>query len=216
MPNEVMFLFLQTLTNKSLAMAFWGLGRHRYENNETLCNGLLAEEEEAFAYLSNKVLPTIIKMAINRHLSKEVGQDIAQDSILRFILRIREGRYIYEGHSPATFVITTANFLMLNLIRRNPDTGNPEDTNKDIPDKDFIEIFEYKDSAKVLEQIILNKLGETCRNLIWSKYIDELKDAEVIEKGLTGYKSVQSLRNARSECLRKLNELLTKTKSRGK
>jgi RNA polymerase sigma factor (sigma-70 family) len=185
-------------------MSIFGLGRHKYEDNEKLYNDLFAELDPAFEYLNKKVRPTILQISKLRHLSKEEGEDLIQDSILLFILKIKNGEYKFEGHSPATYVIASANLFILNLLRKKAKIGVPENTAVETSDEDFIEILEFKDSTNVLDRIISSELGENCRKLIWLKYFDGFKDAEVIEQNLTQYKSAQSLQNARGECMKKL------------
>ncbi|MBL7827280.1 MAG: hypothetical protein JNJ57_11655 [Saprospiraceae bacterium] len=67
---------------------------------------------------------------------------------------------------------------------------------------------EFTSFAEVefLEQLLF-QLEPNCQKLIRLKYLEEMRDKEVIELQLTQYSTVDALKNHRSKCFKKLTEL---------
>lgn len=190
----------------------FGKPKYNYEDNETFYNALKAEKTDAINYLAKKVRPTIKAMARNRHLPKEEDEDLINDSIMVLLLKMRDNKYKYDGHSPATYVIEVANWLILNRYRGNKaklnDTMFDNDKLPGLIDTDALNYQKQKESMDELLHLINEHLGPACRDIILYRFVYEHPDEYVIEQKLTQYQSVAALRNARCRCLERLQGLM--------
>ncbi len=185
---------------------------HKYEDNETFYNALKAEKTDAINYLAKKVRPTIKAMSKNRHLPNEEDEDLITDSIMVLFTKMRDSKYKYDGHSPATYVIEVANWLILNRYRSNKAKLNDSMFDNDklpgLIDTDALNYQKQKESMDALMHLINEHLGPGCRDIILYRFVYEYPDEYVIEQKLTQYQSVPALRNARCKCLEKLRGLM--------
>jgi hypothetical protein len=60
----------------------------------------------------------------------------------------------------------------------------------------------------------LSGAGAPCEQVIRLKYIDGYSDEEAIREGLTGYSTVESLRQKRSDCMKKLKDKVAALKDK--
>ncbi len=175
----------------------------RYKDQEIFFNALKAEESFAIRYLFNKIKTTIHQIGQNNGLQYEDIEELISDSIVILIQKMRDGQYHFQGFDPSGFVIATAKLNVNNYRRRNVKSSTDK-----LP-----EFFDMEDKeSNPLENIqlldkLLQKLGGICEQIIRLKYLEEKKDNEVIQLQLLSFSTVDSLKNQRSRCLKKLIEL---------
>ena len=75
----------------------------------------------------------------------------------------------------------------------------------DLSDTSVEEYHIRKDNIELLNRL-LSGAGAPCEQVIRLKYIDGYSDEEAIQAGLTAYSTVESLRQKRSDCMKKLKE----------
>ena len=171
-----------------------------YPDAAALFDGLQQEASDAILCLYTKVSGPIDQMARQFKLSKEDTEELIGDCMALMMLKIRTGQYVFQGFDPATYVVEIAknkvrHFKKSNLVEL-PETGDwPEEIN-------------YTDQHVVekLEKLLL-QISENCRNLIRLKYLEEMRDKDVIEQKITQYTTVDALKNHRAKCLKKLIDI---------
>ena len=177
-----------------------------YSEPAILFEGLRRVEPSAIKFLHQKVAGFLQKRGAGYSASTSDLEEMANDAILITLKKIAEGEFQFQGLSPIAYAKGVGQNLLRNFSRK----------------KDFIvesvSTLDLHHEAKVLTYLIkrecetevvkaLDTLDADSRQVIWLKYYEELTDAEVIDKKLTTYTSVHSLRNKRCKCLKKLSEM---------
>ena len=176
---------------------------HRFADPIALYNGLEKQDASAIKFLQSKIL---IFLENRRGWAKFTHSDIeelANDAILITLQKIQQGKFKFQGHSPVTYTKVIAENLLKNFARKKYlPTVQIETT----PIAIDAEVETYLINKEIELEIgkALNRLNENARQLIKLKYYDGLSDAEIIEKKLTIYTTVDSLKNRRCRCMKKL------------
>lgn len=172
-----------------------------YPDHGLLFTGLEREETGAIQCLWSRVSGSILSIGKHNHLTDEDIEELVCDCITICIQKIREGKYVFQGYSPATFVIEIAKNRARNFQRKSARhaTSDLEMAGNQADEPEFGGLEETELLEKMLAQ-----LDPTCQNLIRLKYLEERRDKDVIEAKLTQYTTVDALKNHRSKCMKKL------------
>jgi RNA polymerase sigma factor (sigma-70 family) len=179
----------------------------QYGDFSSLFEGLRQEAPAAIRCLSAKIVRPVYAIGRQYKLSEEDTEELYADAVAILLEKIRDGRYVFQGYDPATYAIEIARQNVFNLLRRaNKHQNKPLDdllADRMIEEETHWSSGEQTDILKTL----LGKLGDNCQKLIRLKYIDELRDKDIIEQGITQYTTVDALKNQRAQCMKKLIEL---------
>lgn len=195
---RILDVFLKRSTN---------LACSRYEDTEALFSALLQEEAEAIRCLSSKISGSVYQIAKNARLPDEDIEELHCDCIMIFIDKIRSGKYEYAGFDPATYVIEIARRRVFHYVRKLAKSRSRELDS--IPEPVAESEWDILDQTEIIRRN-LARIGEKCRQLITLRYLDNLKDKEIIERKLTSYSTVDALKNHRAQCLKKLTDMIAR------
>lgn len=192
---RILDYFLDRKTNRAC---------EKYPDHRMLFTGLEREESDAIRCLSSKVSGAIFKIGKSYQLTDDDIEELICDCITISVQKIRTGQYVFQGYSPATFVVEIAKNRARNFLRSAKRHG-ASDLEK-LGEVSAEADFESREASEILEKL-LSKLEPNCQTLIRLKYLEERRDKEVIEEKLTQYTTVDALKNHRSKCLKKLVEI---------
>ena len=196
---RILDLFLDKKTNKACG---------QYPNHAAMFGGLEREEPNAIRCLSSKISGAIFNIGKKNRLTDDDIEELICDSITLCLQKIRARKYVFQGYSPATFVIEIAKNKAQNF-RRNAmkyDTVDMTFIEAEADEPDFVSLAE----TTLLEKLLI-QLDENCQNLIRLKYLEECRDKDLIEQKRTQYTTVDALKNNRSRCMKKLVEAASDT-----
>lgn len=184
-----------------------------YRDAASLLEGLQAEEPEAIRCLSGKIASAVHYIGKRNNLSEEDIKALHIDAIVVMIQKIREGAYRFKGFAPSTYAIKVAGLLARNYQRASRNRYTlPLESVEHLQDGD--EGMAPLPQVDLLERL-LNTLDERCRTLISLKYLEGLKDQEVLDQRLTAYTTVDSLKNNRARCMKKLTQMAKEALHKG-
>lgn len=183
---------------------------HDFSNLEEWVSMLGDENPEAIHHLYKRIMNPIVKLVEWNRLSEQCAEELIQDCIVIFIHKIKVGKYVYRDIDPYYYIMELAKKNINNYKRKH----NKHLTLEINEEMDFVssDDFDLDNSCRQLEYL-LKQLGPNCERLIRLKYIEELKDADIIEKAYTQYTTIDSLKNKRAQCFKKLVELSQALKS---
>jgi DNA-directed RNA polymerase specialized sigma24 family protein len=192
---RILDIFLDRKTNQNC---------EKYPDHGALFEGLRHEEAEAIRCLSARVSGSIFKIGKGYRLRDDDVEELICDCITICLQKIRAGKYIFQGYSPATYVIEIAKNRAQNFRHKalRQQTADLEKVGDRAQEDDFGSLAETE-----LLETLLSQLEANCQNLIRLKYLEERRDKEVIEEKRTQYTTVDALKNHRSKCLKKLVEI---------
>lgn len=177
-----------------------------YPDSESLFHGLAVEASGAIRCLSSKIAGSVYKTGKLYQLVDDDIEELMCDCITLLIEKIRVGKYEFQGYDPATYAIEIAKNKARNFRRQTDRNITRELTPAHDPaDDDEIHLSSFE-QTELLERM-LQKIGDNCRNLIRLRYLEEMKDKDVIAQKLTQYSTVDALKNHRAQCMKKLVEL---------
>ncbi|MCC7245147.1 MAG: sigma-70 family RNA polymerase sigma factor [Saprospiraceae bacterium] len=192
---RILDFFLDRKTNRAC---------QAYPDAQSLFNGLQQEESNAIRCLSSKISGSIFQIGKGYQLTDDDIEELICDCITICIQKIRTDQYVFQGYDPASFVIEIAKNQVKNIKRKSQkhETSDLEQFND--PGEEMV--AGSGESTEILQRL-LQKLDDSCQNLIRLKYLEELKDKDIIEQGITQYTTVDALKNHRAKCMKKLVEL---------
>jgi DNA-directed RNA polymerase specialized sigma24 family protein len=192
---SILDLFLDRKTNRACSS---------YPSHEALFAGLAREEAGAIRCLSARISGRVFNIGKRQGLAAEDIEELICDCIVLLLQKIRSGKYVFQGFDPATFGIEIAKKRVNNFRRQalKHEAVGLELLGDRAGEPDYAGRFE----TELLEKL-LDRLDEGCRDLIRLKYLEERRDKEVIEQKLTRYATVDTLKNQRSKCMKKLVDL---------
>lgn len=192
---RILDLFLDRKTNRACS---------GYPDNKSLFEALGREESGAIRCLYARTSGGVFNIGQANGLTSDDIEELICDCITVCIEKIRAGQYVFQGYSPASFVLEIAKNKAKNYRRSQArrQWSDLEKAENEADEPDFGSFSETEWLHKMLDQ-----LDDNCQNLIRLKYLDEWRDKEVIDQKLTQYTTVDALKNHRSKCLKKLVEI---------
>lgn len=168
--------------------------------------GLKELKSTAILMLSDKLKIATRRLTGIQCLAKEEFQEFIQDIIILVIQKIKTEQYEFRNYSPICYAMVIARKLLSNRLRKRKSETIPLELQEYITIVADMQNMEFNESKDKLDSII-RQLDSNCEQLIRLKYFDELKDDEIIRSQLTSYKSVQTLKVRRCQCLCKLKSI---------
>lgn len=176
----------------------------KYPDHGALFAGLAREETEAIQCLSARVSRPILQIGRRFRLADDDVEELICDCITICLQKIKDGKYAFQGYSPATFVVEIAKNRVRNF-QRNAQRHVTASLENVVEPTEVIELGAAAE-AQILEQL-LAKLDASCQNLIRLKYLEGLRDKTVVDEKMTQYTTIDALKNHRSRCMKKLVEM---------
>jgi len=194
------------LTNQRKRMPDFS-NRLLVQSEAAIWQGLLEEKGAAIEYVWRKTDSTTRHIGRVKGLADEEFLETRTDTMMLLIRKIQAGEFVPDTAKVTTYYVEIFRRVVQNAVRK---AGRQK--NFDVLDETHLlfadETTYITDSAHIdLLMACLGKLGDTCQKLIRLRYFDELTDEEVLKKKLTEYTTSDSLRNRRSQCLKKLRAL---------
>lgn len=172
-------------------------------NNQSFFDALGRAETPAIRQLAAKITFVVQQAAAQAGLTPQDAEETLNDAVVITISNIRDGRFQFMDFSPATYAAGVARKLIANRIRaKKPATLEPD--NLPLLSDLNPETYLHDKERQTLVGQLLKRLEETCRQLIQLKYFNTLRDEEIIDRQLTPFTSVNSLKSKRSQCLKRL------------
>ncbi len=179
--------------------------RH-FKDNGRFFMGLKALDHQAVLYLQVQALPMIRKIVAGYGLPAEQAEDVLNDATLIFLQKIESGVYQFEGNTPTTYCIEIAKRLALMATRRHKRRSEPLESLPETSDPDAEALLHRRELGEMV-QLLLGQLGQPCDNVVKLYHIDGYSDEEVVRNQWTNYKTADSLKMKRSDCMKKLVQL---------
>lgn len=168
----------------------------------------LKELDGAAIRLLSVRLSGLIKSLPNIYLlQKEDIEELKNDAILVALKKMEDGEFVFQDYDPVTYCMAVARKLLANLLRKRKLNTVPIENNDAIADFNPEKYLLQKETELEIGKL-LKGLGENCEQVIRLKYYENLRDQDVVNQKTTIYNTVDSLKNKRSQCLKKLAALV--------
>lgn len=178
------------------------------EKDRELLEGLSGHDERSLVLIYKLYFPMVLHMVVNNHGIEDDARDLFQDTMIVMYDKSREPGFTLEA-ALKTYIYAVARRLWLKqLNRRNKAPLKytelaEEDLETYSPDE-VQEHEEKEERFKVMAQALL-KLGEPCKSLLESFYIQQKSMQEIAEQ--FGYTNTDNAKTQKYKCLNRLKKL---------
>ncbi|MFN4254648.1 MAG: RNA polymerase sigma factor [Saprospiraceae bacterium] len=181
--------------------------RTQFSDPAVLAGALQRADTVAIEWILAQTENAVGRLLRRAGLPADALPDVLHDGVLVLIKKIRAGAFDAAQSHPKTYLVGICKNLIHNRLRAKKLVPTlPLDHTPDIPNLPDASFSDGLENLRQIEALLL-RLGEPCSQLVRLKYLDELRDDEVIARKLTHFATIASLKNARSKCMKKLLDL---------
>lgn len=177
---------------------------HPFHNPKLLAAALRESNYKAIGYVLDKSKHVIQQQLRTYGLDAAKCRDFQHDALIILIDKINNQQYDEQLSSPVTYLISICKNLILNHLRGKKEIKLEQLEQENVLSKSEEEYFTASNELLEILDEILDELGLPCNELIRLKYLEGYRDEEIIRQNLTHFTSADSLRNRRSQCMKKL------------
>lgn len=134
------------------------------------------KNKDALQQLYQVVLPKVVKYVLSKKGALEDAKDVFQDAVIVFIDYVKKERYD-ETRSIEAFVFTTAKYLWINKFKRDSRLVELSEINI-LETEKIVDRLQSSERNNAME-IVLNAVGEKCKQLLKMIWYDSLSLKEV-------------------------------------
>ena len=188
--------------------------RHNFDDNAHLTESLRQGNSGAILFIQNKSKGFVVKGLRQYRLPDHLLHEVLSEASIIFIKKLREPDFTLLSAQPFTYFIEIIKKVISNETRKRQ-VGQHEllENQYELSDTSVEEYHARKDNLELLKRL-LSGAGAPCEQVIRLKYIDGYSDEEAIRAELTAYSTVESLRQKRSDCMKKLKEKVSALKEK--
>jgi RNA polymerase sigma factor (sigma-70 family) len=177
-----------------------------------LVGNLVNNSDAAIRFLYQDHFEMLSRYIVNNSGSEQDAEDIFQEVIIAFINLVKAGKFRGES-TIKTFLFSLNKNIWLNELKRRGRAMAREEkyekqNERSTPTADLsMEIRQSKvDLMKVIDE-----LGENCKKILLLFYYENRSMKEIVD--YLPYENEQVVRNKKSKCLKKLEQLVTGNKN---
>jgi len=192
-------------------LKFWS--NHRFDEPVQLLEALRQGNSGAIVFFQNKAMPSTRRLLQQYRLPEHLLPEVLNDASVIFIKKLREPDFTLHSAKPLTYFIEIIKKVVSNETRkRQIGRHEPIENQYDLSDSSIEDYHARKETIELLNNL-LSGAGAPCEQVIRLKYLDGFSDEEAIQARLTSYSTVESLRQKRSDCMKKLKERVASQKN---
>lgn len=178
------------------------------DDNRIINAILYHKDEEALKILYKKSLPKMLRMVKKFNASKEDGEDVFQDAVItlfKFIRKKSSEENIDLNIDAFMYVICKNSLIKKN--KRDQKVFYETYENLNLTSKDQLQLESLIDKERDLRlNVLINQLGERCKDLIMLVYFYQQSMQEVCDK--LGFGSTDVAKSTHYKCKKKLQKHL--------
>lgn len=187
---------------------------NNFEDSAHLMESLRQGNSRAILFIQNKAAGFLVQFLKQFRLPPHLLHEVLNEASIIFIKKLREPDFSLHSAQPLTYFIEIIKKVVSNETRkRQLGRHEPIESQSSLLDASVEEYHARKDNIELLNNL-LSGVGAPCEQVIRLKYIDGYSDEEAIRESLTGYSTVESLRQKRSDCMKKLKDKVSSLKNK--
>jgi len=191
-------------------MHLFRTGKNLFSDEAIFLNAVRKGESKAILYLQDKSAGFMQKLLDQNHLPRHLSGEVLNDACIILLKKIRAPEFELQSAKLSTYFLEIVKYVVLNKTRGRQYTRNADiDDQQHLQDHTVQEYFERKEHIELIDRLFQN-IGPPCSDIIRLKYLDGYADEEVVAQQLSAYSTVESLRVKRSDCMKKLKDMVKK------
>ena len=170
------------------------LKKDNFSDEDFLLQSIQLGEAKAIIFLQDKATGFARKMLEQRQLPQHILGEVLNDATIVLVKKTRALGFSLETAKISTYFNEIIKYVILNKTRARQYTASHHiDDFQHLTDTDVQEYASRKEAIETIDQL-LGAIGAPCADIIRLKYLDGFSDEEVIDKKLSTYMTVESLR----------------------
>jgi len=189
-------------------MHLFRIGKNLFAEEEVLLNAVRKGESKAILYLQDKSAGFTHKLLEQKNLPRHLSGEVLNDACIILLKKMSAPEFELQSAKLSTYFLEIVKYVVLNKTRARQYAGNADiDDQQHLQDHTVQEYFERKEHIELIDGLFQN-IGLPCSDIIRLKYLDGYADEEVVAQQLSVYSTVESLRVKRSDCMKKLKNMV--------
>ncbi len=174
-------------------------------NEQALLKGLANNDSRAIETIYKDNFNTIQAFILNNNGSYDDARDIFQEAMIVLYEKARDGS-LELNCQIKTYVYSVCRRLWLKRLQQLQRFGAPvESLEEVVPVEEELEEHDRKNEAFGVMEKALNHLGEPCKSLLESYYIQKKQMLDIAAE--FGYTNADNAKNQKYKCLMRLKKL---------
>lgn len=191
-------------------MHFFRTGKKLFTDEAFLLNAVRKGESKAILYLQDKAAGFTHQLLEQKKLPRHLSGEVLNDACIVLLKKVREQEFVLQSAKLSTYFLEIVKYVVLNKSRGRQYSGHTDmDEQHHLQDHTVEEYFEQKEHIELINTLF-SSVGPPCSDIIRLKYLDGYADEEVVTQQLSPYSTVESLRVKRSDCMKKLKDMVKK------
>ncbi len=164
------------------------------------------EVDQALSHLHRKVYQMVVRFVKRYRGESADAEDVFQDGLVALYKLARQGKLPSDVNVDA-YLFSICKNLWFKQLNKRKETVDLEKVAFDLPVEE-VQLFSLlsEERQSLIEQLFLH-LGEGCKKILTYYYYDRLRMKRIAE--LMEYANEQVAKNKKSNCMKRLKELLT-------
>jgi len=185
-------------------------------SDQEIINGVMRDEEKAIAEIYKNHLSGIIPMVLKNSGGEEDAKDVEQKAVIIFYQKVKKGDFVLNANTKlSTYLYSVANLVWKEELRKRKNMPtNDISSIEHLPEKvENVPIHAETETQQVAIRM-LDKLKDTCRQILQLFYFERLKLKEIAQK--LGIASEQTAKSKRYKCFQQYRKLVLEELSQKK
>lgn len=165
--------------------------------------GISEKRNDAFLFLYNNHINSIINMVKKNSGDEEDAMDIFQEGMIALWVNIKKGKYVLDGNTKvSTYLFSVCRNLWLKKLR-----GNKKIVSLDQQEREYAEeTIEEDDSFEKIQKLetLFSQLGEKCRSILHEFYY---KKSSMKDIALQFNYEEKTAKNEKYRCMQRLRAM---------
>lgn len=173
--------------------------------DQVLLRGLAKNDRQAIETIYKKNYNMVQTLVLNNSGSPADAKDVFQEAVIILYEKVRSGSFELNCQLK-TYIYSVCKRLWLKRLNQMQRfSGEIETTEETVPVEEELEIVEQKNIDFLLMEKAMQSLGEPCKSLLESYYLQKKNMVEIATD--FGYTNADNAKNQKYKCLMRLKKL---------
>ena len=174
-------------------------------NEQLLLKGLANNDSKAIATIYKDNFNMVLALILNNNGTYDDANDIFQEAMITLYEKAKSESFVLTCQIK-TYVYSVCRRLWLKRLQQLGRFGSAvENLEETVPVEDDLEAREKKNAEFAIMERAMNSLGEPCKSLLESYYINKKGMTEIA--AAFGYTNADNAKNQKYKCLMRLKKL---------
>lgn len=173
-------------------------------NEQVLLKALANNDSKAAEAIYKDNFNMVLAFVLNNNGSYDEARDIFQEAMITLYQKAKSESFVLTSQIK-TYVYSICRRLWLKRLQQLGKTSAGVENYESIPVEEDIEIHERRSAELGIMDRALNSLGEPCKSLLESFYIEKKSMDQIAS--LFGYTNSDNAKNQKYKCLMRLKKL---------